>query len=142
MIILPLNLWYSNIFLFISKGMEIFSDCDDLAHRYWLSLLIVSFHVLVFYDMVVCHCSSLLIWDVWFFKVINFITVYLLENNFFFKINFKKINYFLIFGSVMKNKLENNLLIFYFLKFIKITSNKSYKLKSWMRMKLKKNIIS
>jgi hypothetical protein len=37
----------------------------------------------------------------------------------------------------MKNELENNLLIFYFLKFIKIIRNKSYKLKSWMKIKLK-----
>jgi hypothetical protein len=28
--------------------------------------------------------------------------------------------------------------MFYFLKFIKTMRNKSYKLKSWMRMKLKK----
>jgi hypothetical protein len=34
--------------------------------------------------------------------------------------------------------LENNLLIFYFFKFIKIIRNKSYKLKSWMRVKLRK----
>jgi len=38
----------------------------------------------------------------------------------------------------MENELENNLLMFYFLKFIKIMRNKSYKLKSWMKMKLKK----
>jgi hypothetical protein len=42
-----------------------------------------------------------------------------------------------MFGYVMENELENNLLMFYFLKFIKIMKNKSYKLKSWMRMKLK-----
>jgi hypothetical protein len=47
-----------------------------------------------------------------------------------------------MFGSVMENELENNLLMFYFFKFIKIMRNKSYKLKSWMRMKLKTNIIS
>jgi len=47
-----------------------------------------------------------------------------------------------MFGSVMENELENNLLMFYFFKFIKIMRNKSYKLKSWMKMKLKKNIIS
>jgi hypothetical protein len=35
-----------------------------------------------------------------------------------------------VFGYVMKNELENNLLIFYFFKFIKIMMNKSYKLKS------------
>jgi hypothetical protein len=39
--------------------------------------------------------------------------VYLLKNNFFFKVisgkvNSKKVNYFLMFGSVMKNKLENS----------------------------------
>jgi hypothetical protein len=37
----------------------------------------------------------------------------------------------------MKNELENNLLVFFF-KFIKIISHKSYKLKSWIVMKLKK----
>jgi hypothetical protein len=42
----------------------------------------------------------------------------------------------------MENELENNLLIFFFLKFIKIMRKKSYKLKIWIRMKLKKNIIS
>jgi len=62
------------------------------------------------------------------------VNVCLVENNFFFKVNFEevnfsKINYFLIFISVIKNKLkniflvfgyimenemENNLLIFYF----------------------------
>jgi len=47
-------------------------------------------------------------------------------------------NTFPVFGYVMKNELENNLLMFYFLKFIKTMRNKSYKLKSWMRMKLKK----
>jgi len=31
----------------------------------------------------------------------------LLKSSFFKKINSRKINYFLIFGSVMKNKLEN-----------------------------------
>jgi len=47
-----------------------------------------------------------------------------------------------MFGYVMENELENSLLMFYFLfKFIKIIRNKSYKLKSWMRMKLKKNLI-
>jgi hypothetical protein len=30
----------------------------------------------------------------------------LLESNFF-KVNFRKVNYFLIFGSVIKNKLKN-----------------------------------
>jgi hypothetical protein len=35
------------------------------------------------------------------------IGIYLLENNFFLKINYKKVNYFLIFDSVIKNKLEN-----------------------------------
>jgi hypothetical protein len=35
-----------------------------------------------------------------------------------------------VFGYVMENKLENNLLMFYFFKFIKIIRNKSYKLKS------------
>jgi hypothetical protein len=34
--------------------------------------------------------------------------------------------------------LENNLLMLYFFKFIKIIRNKSYKLKSWMRVKLRK----
>jgi hypothetical protein len=34
--------------------------------------------------------------------------VYLLKkNSFFLKVNFRKINYFLMFGSVMKNKLKN-----------------------------------
>jgi hypothetical protein len=33
--------------------------------------------------------------------------VRLLESSFFWKINFKKVNYFLMFGSVMENKLEN-----------------------------------
>jgi hypothetical protein len=42
----------------------------------------------------------------------------------------KVIKHFPVFGSVMKNELENNLLIFYFFKFIKIIRNKSYKLKS------------
>jgi len=28
-------------------------------------------------------------------------------NYFFWKVNFRKVNYFLMFGSVMKNKLEN-----------------------------------
>jgi hypothetical protein len=27
---------------------------------------------------------------------------------FFYKVNFRKVNYFLIFGNVMKNKLKNN----------------------------------
>ena len=35
-----------------------------------------------------------------------------------------------MFSYVMKNKLKNNLLVFYFFfKFIKIMRNKSYKLK-------------
>jgi hypothetical protein len=38
----------------------------------------------------------------------------------------------------MKNELENNLLMIFLKKIIKIMRNKSYKLKSWMRMKLKK----
>ena len=52
--------------------------------------------------------------------------------------NFKKVNYFsifnnvikkiikhfTIFGYVMENELENNLLIFIFFKFIKIIRNK------------------
>ena len=51
--------------------------------------------------------------------------------------------HFPVFFYVIENELENNLLInFFFFKFIKIMRNKSYKLKSWMRMKLKKNIIS
>ena len=33
--------------------------------------------------------------------------VYLLENSFFFKVNSRKVNYFSMFGSVMKNKLAN-----------------------------------
>jgi hypothetical protein len=47
-----------------------------------------------------------------------------------------------MFGFVMENEPEKNLLMFYFFKFIKITRKKSYKLKSWMRMKLKKKVIS
>jgi hypothetical protein len=31
----------------------------------------------------------------------------LLESNFFFKVNFGKVNYFIMFGSVMEKKLEN-----------------------------------
>ena len=38
--------------------------------------------------------------------------------------------YFPMFGCLMKNELENNLLIFIFFKFIKIMRNKYYKLKS------------
>jgi hypothetical protein len=53
------------------------------------------------------------------------------------KISWKTLS---VFGYVMENELENNLLIF-LKKFIKIIRNKSYKLKSWMRMKLKKNLI-
>jgi hypothetical protein len=45
-----------------------------------------------------------------------------------------------MFGYVMKDELKNNLLMFYFFKFIKKIRNKSYKFKSWMRMKLKKII--
>jgi hypothetical protein len=44
-----------------------------------------------------------------------------------------------VFGYVIENELKNNLLMFFF-KFIKIISNKSYKLKGWMRMKLEKII--
>jgi len=33
--------------------------------------------------------------------------VCLLESSFFYKVNSEKVNYFLIFSSVMKNKLEN-----------------------------------
>jgi hypothetical protein len=36
--------------------------------------------------------------------------------------------YFIVFGYIMENELENNLLIFFF-KFIKIIRNKTYKLK-------------
>jgi hypothetical protein len=36
------------------------------------------------------------------------------ESGFFYKVNFRKMNYLSIFVSVMKNKLENNLLMFYF----------------------------
>jgi len=43
-----------------------------------------------------------------------------------------------MFHLVMESKIKNKLLMFIFLKFIKRTSNRSYKLKSWMRMKLKK----
>jgi len=39
-------------------------------------------------------------------------------------------NTFSVFGYVIKNELKNNLLMFYFLKFIKIIRNKFYKLKS------------
>ena len=61
------------------------------------------------------------------------------------KVNSRKINYFLIFDSVMKNKWKNSFQYlvmlwkmnwnityqyFIFLKFIKIIRNKSYKLKS------------
>jgi hypothetical protein len=35
--------------------------------------------------------------------------VYLLESSFFLKVIFKKLNYFPMFGSIMKNKLDNNL---------------------------------
>ena len=41
----------------------------------------------------------------------------------------------------MKNELKNNLLIFYFLNFIKIMRNKSYKLKSWNEDEIEKNNI-
>ena len=59
--------------------------------------------------------------------------------------NSRKINYFLMFGSVMKNKLKNTLqclvmswkmswkitfYFFIFFNFIKIIRDKSYKLKS------------
>jgi len=58
-------------------------------------------------------------------------------------VNSRKVNYFSMFGSIiesklennfqylvmLKNELENNLLMFFF-KFIKIIRNKSYKLKS------------
>ena len=40
-------------------------------------------------------------------KVYTTWPVCLLESIFFFKVNFRKMNYFLMFGSVMKNKLEN-----------------------------------
>jgi len=40
-------------------------------------------------------------------RCFNLEHVCLLENIFFFKMNFKKMNYFFMFGSVMKNKLEN-----------------------------------
>ena len=33
--------------------------------------------------------------------------VYLLESSFFWKVNSEKVNYFLMFSSIMKNKLEN-----------------------------------
>jgi len=71
--------------------------------------------------------------------------------------NSGKVNYIPMFGNVMENKLENTFQClvmswkmswkitywcFIFFKFIKIMRNKSYKLKSWTRMKLKKNIIS
>jgi hypothetical protein len=56
------------------------------------------------------------------------------ENELFFDIwycNEKQVGkHFPMFGYVMENKLENNLLMFYFFKFIKIIRNKSYKLKS------------
>ena len=70
---------------------------------------------------------------------------------------FWKVNYSSMFDNIMKNKLENTFqyLImlwkinwkitykcFIFFKFIKITMNKSYKLKRWTKIKLKKNIIS
>jgi len=75
---------------------------------------------------------------------------YLLETNF-----PGKVNYFLIFDSIMRNKLENTFWYFImsykinwkityqyfiFFKFIKIIRNKSYKLKIWMKIKLKKYI--
>ena len=41
------------------------------------------------------------------YRHIHILAVYLLENNFFLKINYEKVNYFLIFGSVIKNKLES-----------------------------------
>ena len=37
----------------------------------------------------------------------DFGPICLLENSFFLKENFRKVNYFPMFGSVMKNKLEN-----------------------------------
>ena len=39
--------------------------------------------------------------------ILDLSVIYLLKTNFFKKINFKKVNYFLIFSSVIKNKLEN-----------------------------------
>ena len=52
------------------------------------------------------HCHILLSGTFYFF-VLNLGPVYLLKNNFFLKVNLEKMNYFLMFGSVMKNKLKN-----------------------------------
>jgi hypothetical protein len=46
-----------------------------------------------------------------------------------------KLDFFLMFSYIMKNKLKNNFLIFF--NFIKRTRTKSFRQKSW-RMKLKK----
>jgi hypothetical protein len=43
----------------------------------------------------------------WCFSAERLIFICLLENNFFLKNKFYKINYFLIFNSLIKNKLEN-----------------------------------
>jgi hypothetical protein len=56
--------------------------------------------------------SSLNALNFFFFKSKLVLFVCLLESNFFWKVNSGKVNsgkmnYFLIFGSVMKNKLEN-----------------------------------
>jgi hypothetical protein len=40
-------------------------------------------------------------------KIKDLRPVCLLKSSFFYKMNSEKVNYFLIFGSVMKNKLEN-----------------------------------
>jgi len=49
-------------------------------------------------------------------------------------------NTFQCFGYVMKNELKNNLLMFYFFKFIKIMRNKSYKLKKLNGNEIEKKI--
>jgi hypothetical protein len=53
-----------------------------------------------------------LVFEILFFLLFFLRSVYLLESNFFWRMNFKKVNsekvnYFLIFGSVIENKLEN-----------------------------------
>jgi hypothetical protein len=40
--------------------------------------------------------------------ILFFLACLFVGSSFFFKMNFSKVNYFLIFGSVMKSKLENN----------------------------------
>jgi hypothetical protein len=49
--------------------------------------------------------------------------VYLLENSFFKKINLRKVNYFSMFDSIMKNKLKKHFLIFSYVMKNKLENN-------------------